>query len=95
MLQTRVKEEVVNGEKVTTRVRRSWKEAIPLGIDLAGGTNLVYIIDSRDGAVPETVVVMDGIPSRHPRVERYPPEEIDREQVKYEEVGQAPEFDER
>lgn len=42
MMQTRVVE--VNGVKTT--VHRSWKEAIPLGIDLAGGTNLVFAIDN-------------------------------------------------
>ncbi len=46
MMQTRVVEVDVKGEKVKTTVHRSWKDAIPLGIDLAGGTNLVYAIDN-------------------------------------------------
>ena len=46
MLQTQVVEKEVNGEKVKIRVSRSWKDAIPLGIDLAGGTNLLYGIDN-------------------------------------------------
>lgn len=47
MLQTVPVETVVNGEKVIKRVNRSWKDAIPLGIDLAGGTNLLFQIDNQ------------------------------------------------
>ena len=44
-MQTITKETVVNGEKVKTTIRRSMKDAIHMGIDMAGGTNLVYAID--------------------------------------------------
>ncbi|WP_010587028.1 protein translocase subunit SecDF [Schlesneria paludicola] len=47
MMQTVPVETEVNGEKVTKRVSRSWKDAIPLGIDLAGGTNLLFQIDNQ------------------------------------------------
>jgi SecD/SecF fusion protein len=46
MMQTQTVDREVNGETVKVKVSRSWKDAIPLGIDLAGGTNLVYIIDA-------------------------------------------------
>lgn len=46
MMETQKVEKVVAGQTVVETVRRSWKDAIKLGIDLAGGTNLVYAIDT-------------------------------------------------
>ena len=46
MMQTQLVETVENGKNVQKRVSRSWKDAIPLGIDLAGGTNLLFQIDN-------------------------------------------------
>lgn len=46
MMETQKVERVVAGKTVVETVNRSWKDAIKLGIDLAGGTNLVYAIDT-------------------------------------------------
>ena len=46
MLQTHTVERVINGVEQKEQVHGSWKDAIHLGIDLEGGTNLVYAIDN-------------------------------------------------
>jgi SecD/SecF fusion protein len=62
MMQTVQVEQEVDGKKVKVAVHRSWKDAIPLGIDLAGGTNLVYAIDVEAAERQQKTDEKKGIP---------------------------------